>query len=289
MIHASGFRWELSGGAAQAAKITKVLNTDAYPGVNNSEIDIVVDKPYFNVSDIIIPENQEYRWRVITQDGSRQHRRIGPNQYQYTLKLTTNNPQFYMPRYLLELNKEWRKVSSAVADEANIDGGGFQFYSIFQSEGFVQQHSMKLEVTDKTARKAKAWADANNFNDNDLGRYANSIRQMWTEAGKLEGKPIAGFMSVLDSEMFNTLYASVENTLASGQESNIMYSPEGYQIYTASGMREQLKSTWSLEHNGNMTLQELEDWFDSILKDKVNDGDCKVVLSAGREFRIYQR
>lgn len=288
-INSHGFRWELSGGAAHKARITKVVNTDTYPGVNHSMVDIVVDKPWFNVSDVIQPQHNEYRARVVTRDGSRKHRRLGPNQYQYTIQLTTNNDQFYLPRKFLDNGAEWCKVSSAVSNEDNIDYGGFQFYSIFQSEGQVQQHACKVELSDKAARKAKAFADAGDFDGaaNDLGRYANSIKHMWTSVGrnKTTGLPIVKFMSLLDAEAHNEVYRNVENTLMFGQESNIMYSPEGHQITTASGLREQFKSGWTLGHNGNMNLSEMEDWFDSILKDKISEGDQKIVLSAGREFR----
>lgn len=195
-----------------------------------------------------------------------------------------------LPRTFLQNGAEWNKVSSAVANEDNRDFGGFQFYSIFQSEGYVQQHAIKVELSDKAARKAKAFADEGDFDKagNDLGRYANSIRHMWTSVGfnKTTGLPIMRFMSLLDAEAFNELYRNVENTLMFGQESNILYSPEGHQIYTASGLREQLRSGWVLEHNGNMSLQELEDWFDSIIKDKISEGEQQIVLSAGREFRL---
>jgi hypothetical protein len=244
-INANGFRWELSGGAAQKARITKVINSDTYPGINHSKIDIVVDKPWFNISDIIQPDSNKYRLRVMeSDDGSRRTRRLGPNQYQYTLQLVTNSDKAFIPRKFLEKNAEWNKVSSAVADEDNIDAGGFQFYSIFQSEGQVQQHSTKIEVSDKTARRAHALAKGDSsISAADLGRYANSIKHMWTSVGreKTTGEPVVRFMSLLETEMFNELYRNVENTLMFGTESNILYSPEGHQIFTASGLREQLE------------------------------------------------
>jgi hypothetical protein len=289
LINSNGFRWELSGGAYQKARITKVINTDTYPGVNNSIIEIVVDKPYFNISDIIQPDSNQYRLRVVTEDGSRNHRKLGPSQYQYSLLLTTNDPNLHLPRIFLEENAEWSKVSSAVADEDNIDAGGFQFYNIFQSEGVVQQHSAKAVVSDKVARRAKAFADRGAFEEaaKDLGSRANSLRQLWTSVGrnKTTGEPIMRFMSLLEAEAHNRLYLDVENTLMFGQESTNQYSPEGHQIFTASGLREQLESGWVLEHNGNLSMQELEDWMDNVIKDRITEGEQKIVLSAGREFR----
>lgn len=113
-----------------------MVNTDASPGINNGVFDIVVDKPWFNISDVIQPQSNEYRLRVMhNTDGSRRYRRLGPNQYQYRVMLTTNDPANFLPRKYLQEGGEWNKVSSSVANESNQDFGGFQFYSIFQSEG----------------------------------------------------------------------------------------------------------------------------------------------------------
>lgn len=72
---------------------------------------------------------------VQSPEGDRNGRRLGPNQYQYYVQLTTNDSSLSLPRAFLEEGAEWCKVSSSVANEDNIDYGGFQFYSIFQSEG----------------------------------------------------------------------------------------------------------------------------------------------------------
>ena len=70
MIDRSGFRWELSGGNDQKARITQVICTDAKPGLNKQTFDIVVDKPWFNVSDIVIPQDNTKLCRVETQPGT---------------------------------------------------------------------------------------------------------------------------------------------------------------------------------------------------------------------------
>ena len=139
MIDRSGFRWELSGGNDQKARITQVICTDAKPGLNKQTFDIVVDKPWFNVSDIVIPQDNTKLCRVETQPGtdSRVHRQAGPNAFRYTLRYVTDQEQDYLPSKFIQLNQEWCKVSSAVATEENVDAGGFQFYAIFESEGLI--------------------------------------------------------------------------------------------------------------------------------------------------------
>ena len=284
-IDRRGFRWELSGGNTQKARITQTVCPDDRPGLHNQPFDIVVDKPWFSVSDIIIPQSNRKQCRVTTygQGQSRSHHQVGPNAFRYTIQYITSNPNEYLDRKFIEVGSEWCKVSSAVADEDNIDAGGFHFYSIFESEGQIQQHAVKVAVSDKAARRSKQAADRGDFNDDQFGKY---LKMLWVDYGdKVEGKPLARFMAVLDAEAFNELYQNCEWTLMFGKKSNNLVSPEGHQILTSSGLREQLESGYTLRHNGSLSLEEMEDWFDSIMKDKISEGEQQIVLSAGREFR----
>lgn len=283
-INRSGFRWELSGGNSQKARITQVACTDTRPGLHLQPFDIIVDKPWFSVSDIIIPQNNKKLCRVTTYGNtqSRSHHQLGPNAFRYTVQYITNNPAEFLDSKYIQEGQEWCKVSSAVATEDNQDAGGFHFYSIFESEGQIQQHSIKVAVSDKVARRCKQAAESKDSSD-EFGKY---LKMLWVKyEDKVEGKPMARFMSLLDAEAFNELYQNVEFTLVFGQASNNMISPEGHQILTSSGLRQQLESGHTLEHNGSLSLEEMEDWFDSIIKDKISEGEQKIVLSAGREFR----
>jgi len=285
LIDRAGFRWELSGGNDQKARITQLVCPDTKPGLHNQTFDIVVDKPWFNVSDIVIPQHNQKPCRVVPEQGSqsRVHRQVGPNAYRYTLQYISDFESDYLSPKYIQPGQEWCKVSSAVATEDNTDAGGFQFYAIFESEGQTQQHAVKIEISDKAARRAKQAADRGNFSDDQFGKY---LRMLWVKfEDKVTQKPLARFMAVLDAEAFNELYQNCEWTLMFGKQSSNMTSPEGHQILTASGLREQLESGWTLEHNGNLSLEEMEDWFDSVIKDRISEGEQKIVLSAGREFR----
>lgn len=283
-IDRRGFRWELSGGNSQKARITQVVCTDSRPGLHLQPFDIIVDKPWFSVSDIVIPQNNKKLCRVTTYGNtqSRSHHQVGPNAFRYTLRYITDNPNESLDSKYIQEGQEWCKVSSAVADEDNIDAGGFHFYSIFESEGQLQQHAIKVSVSDKVARRSKQAAESNNSCD-EYGKY---LKMLWVKyEDKVEGKPLARFMALLDADAFNELYQNVEFTLIFGQLSNNMISPEGHQILTASGLRQQLESGHTLEHNGALSLEEMEDWFDSIIKDKISEGEQKIILASGREFR----
>lgn len=293
-IMADKFRWTLSGGNTEYPRITKVVCTDPKPGLNNSTFDIIVDKPYFNVSDVIIPEDNRARCLVVTPDGSAS-RVIRPESgygYRYTIKLVSDDPgKFLDPRYI-SIGHEWSGVGSMVADESNQDRGGFHFYSVFESQGQVGQHAVGYSLTDKACRKIKfakqqgdrtcdVYTEGGNAVD-----YAKITTALWVQDEQNNSvKPTFSWMSAFDAEMLNRLYQVVENTLMYGQQSSNNYSPEGFQILSASGLREQLESGHTLPHNGTLDLPTLENWFDSIMLHRISEENSNIVLSCGYEFR----
>lgn len=282
-IDSSGFRWTLSGGNVQHPRITEVVCNDSRPGLNNQPFDVIISKPFWNVSDIVIPPNQYAQCRVLPHgtSQSRQNRYVGPNKYRYTLQYVTDNPKEYLDKKYIQEGQEWARVGSAVAPEDNIDGGGFQFYSVFESEGQVGQHAVQWGLNDAACRKINQAR-----NKNDLSLAKGYTEMLWVKyKDKLTGKPMPKFMAVLEAEAYNTLYNDCEFHMMFGKKTSTMYSPEGHQILTSSGLREQMLSGWNYEHNGLLDLEDFEDWVTSVLKDKVPESDQKLVLAAGNQFR----
>ena len=286
-IDRRGFRWQLSGGDCHKGRITGIGCTDPKPGYQKQTFDIIVDKPWFSISDVVIPQDQEYPCVVVPiQDNaySRAYIMEGSNQYRYTLSLITDSLNEFLPSEYLQLQQEWYKVSSLVADEDNQDGGGFNFYSVFENEGQIQQFACKFECSDKTAKRVYQAKKKGKDLTDDLRGYD---KMLWVKLGdgKVKGEPLAGFMSVMEAKMLDRLYSDCEWSLIFGKHSSTLQSPEGHRMLTTSGLRQQLESGWKLEHNGNLSLQQMEDWFDNILRDRISEGKQKIVLSAGREFR----
>jgi hypothetical protein len=265
----------------QRLRITRVVCTDTRPGLNQQPFDIVLDKPWFQIPDIIQGEDNRYNLRVTNEEPIE----VGVNEYQYTVELVTDDPNFFFPADLIQEGMEFRKVSSAVANEANQDFGGFQFATIFESEGQLGQLAVKFELTDKAARKAKQCADEGKYGDEQYGNHINQLRIPFMSQDE-KGNPVkwTNFMSMAEAEMWNRLYSDCEFALMLGRASSYMTSPEGYQITTGSGVREHLEAGNVLQHNGNLTLAQLNDWFTAILKDKRDRGEAKIVLSCGIKF-----
>lgn len=293
-INSERFRWTLSGGNTEYPRVSKIVCTDAKPGLHNSTFDIVVDKPYFSVSDIIQPEDWRVRCLVVVPDGysTRSLRPEATGGYRYTLRLITDDPnEFVNPRYI-QVGHEWSQVSSAVPTERNMDGGGFNFYAVFESMGQTQQHAKKYALTDRACRKIKQAKErgARTCDVNGDGvsakDYAAITTALWVE--RKDGKGVThtyDWMSAFDMELMNRLHQDVENTLMFGRQSSNNYSAEGYQILTASGLREQIETGHVLPHNGTLDIATLENWFDSIMKHRIAEQNRNIVLACGYEFR----
>jgi hypothetical protein len=267
------------------------LISDTYVGIKNSTFQIVVDKPWFSISDVVIPESENYQCRVMAADTNRNGRGNTYNQFVYTLQLITNDPNAAIPSKYLDLDREWCVVSSAVATENNMDGGGFQFFTMFQSEGLVQQFAKQYSLSDKAARRLKQWSDSGRGStaglDEETKAMSKTTKAVWTVLGRdtMTGEPVTRFMSLFEAELSNELYRSVDYAMMFGRGSQSMTSSEGHTIYTTSGLREQLESGHTLPFSTALEMEELEAFFDYILKDRVSLGEQKVVMSSGKKFR----
>jgi hypothetical protein len=186
---------------------------------------------------------------------------------------------------LIETNREFYKVSSSVANENNPDYGGFSFASVFESEGQLGQFAVKFELSDGAARKAKVMADEGKFGDEYLGQFINQWRVPFMSTGEDgELKKWTNFMSMAEAEMHNRIMEDVEFALVLGKSSSTLTDRNGNTILTGAGLRQQLQAGNVLQHNGNLTLTQLNDWFQGILKDKLNRGEAKIVLACGIKF-----
>jgi hypothetical protein len=71
----------------------------------------------------------------------------------FTLRLQGDNPDKYIPAYMLEQGAEWSKGWTSVQSEYNGDGGTQQYAASFMLEGQVGAFAQKMTVTDKAQRR----------------------------------------------------------------------------------------------------------------------------------------
>lgn len=282
------YRWRLSGGMMQRLEVTRVICVDPRPGVNHTTFEIVLDKPWFKRPDVIQGEDNSY-WLRVESDIPEER---GLNEYVYKVRLVDGDPTKFFPERLIQEGRTFSKVSTAIANEDNADYGGFQFSSVFQSEGMLGQFGTEFKINDKALRKAKQCADKGLHGDESVAGLLSFFKIPFMdvdEDGKMQ--KWINFMMMAESKMWRRMYQDVENALMLGKASNHMESPEGHTITTGSGFREQVEGSGNvLEHNGTLTLSQLDDWFTAILKDKKDRNDSRIVLSCGFQFaKMFDR
>jgi hypothetical protein len=77
--------------------------------------------------------------------------------------------------------------------------------------------------------------------------------------GKITAQPMEKFMTIAEAMAMERLHSDVENNLVFGIESSSNYSPEGFVIRTGAGLRPQIEAGHVLEHNGTLSLAEMEE------------------------------
>jgi hypothetical protein len=142
------YRWKLQGAEEKFARSVENLESgNATAGINNTEFRIKLDLDYFDAPDVLFGEDNEYPLEL-TQAG------IPDGQGTvYTVRIQGDNPNIFFPNYLLEPGREFNKVWTTVASEANDEFGTQQFPNAFELENQLGAFAQSYHVTDK------AWRD----------------------------------------------------------------------------------------------------------------------------------
>lgn len=244
-LSANTYKWKLANHRKIRFSIVEKVETALRPGQNNTTFKIVLDKDWVREPDVLIGENNKYPLEIV---GEPIQRQLG---YEYTVRLQDDNPDAYFPTQLLEVGKEFWKVSTSVVDEANDRFGTLQFSSVFELRGQTGNVAEKIEFTDKALR-----VDINRRN----GKETEYWRIPFTDEN---GKKYEKFMTLAESEMMNQIMEDIEWGMVYGRKST-RKGPNGYLKRTPAGLRQQLEDANYLTHNGNLTLSKLDDWLSSI-------------------------
>lgn len=205
------FRWKLQGAEYKCARqVENLESTNATPGINNSVFKIKLDLDYYAAPDVLFGEDNEYPLQIVEgpiADGTG---------FIYTVRIQGDNPAVYVPASLLEVGKEFNKVWTTVASEANDEGGTQQYPNSFLLESQVGAFAQKLTITDK------AWRDS--------GRLA--VDFMYTDYNGKSQK-VSKFLPMAEAKMWDELYQNIEAQLVYGKKQT-QPGPKGYWKKTGS-------------------------------------------------------
>lgn len=255
------YSWKLRGYMKQVARVTELLETSARPGENQLEFVVVLDKPWYKEPDVLMGEDNRFPLEIVGDPSVR-----GAS-WVYTLRIQTEDNSYYIPTSLLEVGREFRKVSTSIVDESNTKHGTMQFNSVFEVRSQTGNFGEKIEFTDKALRIDKnAGKDTIThwrvpFLDNNKKTYYN-------------------FMPMAEAEMMNAIYEDIEWSLMFGRQST-KTAYNGYVKRTGPGWRQQVEKGHRLFHNNNLTLAKLDQWLSSIYRGRKDASNRKIVLMTG--------
>lgn len=252
------FRWKMQGAEYKCARLVENLeSSNATPGINHTAFKIKLDLDYFAAPDVLFGEDNEYPLQIVEgpiADGTG---------FIYTVRIQGDNPGVYVPATLLEVGKEFNKVWTTVASEANDEGGTQQYPNSFMLESQVGAFAQKLTITDK------AWRDS--------GRLA--VEFMYTN---YDGKTqkVTKFLPMAEAKMWDELYQNIEAQLVFGKKQT-QPGPKGYWKKTGPGIREQLKDGWTQYYSGALSISMMKEYLMDIFFTRTDETQRQVTAVTG--------
>jgi len=145
------YRWKLQGAEEKFARSVENLEaSNTAIGINGTEFNIKLDLDYYDVPDVLFGEDNDYPLEL-TQSG------IPDGQGTiYRVRIQGDNPNTTIPAYLLDAGREFNKVWTTVASEANDEFGTIQFPNAFELEAQVGAFAQSYNVTDKAQLTLRA-------------------------------------------------------------------------------------------------------------------------------------
>ncbi len=256
------YRWKLVGAQEKALRSTAVLDgitTGSTPGINQTTFRIALDEGWYSYPDVIEPEHDDYKIEIL--EGPYQN----GNQYEYTVKLQTDNFAKFLPPDLLDVGREFTKVWTSVVSEFNQDFGTMQFGSSFELECQVGAFADEFTVTDKAIRE-----------DNRMIGLPVPYRDT---DGKV--KYSEKFMPVAQAKLEDQLYRDMEYQMWKGEKTTSIDPTNGRMKKTGPGIRQQLRDGWTQYYNGALTESMLYDYLDAIFFSRVSQGQRKITAMTG--------
>jgi len=253
------YRWTLQGAEYKCARIMEDIESgNTALGLNGTTFRIKLDLDYYHYPDVLMPEDSRFPIQV----------KEGPipdgSGYIYVMQLQGDDPDAYLPSYLVEPGKEFSKVWTSVQSEYNQDFGTQQYPASFQLESQVGAFAQKLTVTDKALRDQGRLAVEFGYEDPSSGKFVKVER----------------FMPMAEAMMRNELYMSMEAQSMYGVKQT-KSAKDGYWIKTGPGLRQQLKDGHTEYYNSVLTVNRLKDYLLSVFFARENEQDRKIVAMTG--------
>lgn len=147
------YRWTLQGAEYKSARsMGDLAPSNTTKGLGGVEFRIWLDLDYFASPDVLLAEDNDFPLEIVA----------GPTAYGggyiYTVRIQGDNPNVFLPNYLVEAGREFDKSWTTIASEYNTEYGTQQYPASFKLESQISFFGQKVTITDK------AWRDQGKLN-----------------------------------------------------------------------------------------------------------------------------
>lgn len=284
------YTWKLVSNKARTFRITKVYPTpNNQPGKGGAQFKIALDSPGLMEPVLLKTEDPDApRLRIIGQS-----KQVGANQYELVVELQTSNPAEFIDPALLSMNSELVDCGTSVSDELNQKYGGDYFDDMFKLQGVVGAFARKATFTDKFIRTEIACRKEGRSMPGNA-TYTMGGKQMTGGAighgyvyqasfrgagGKIIEKGV--FISALEARIEERLQNDREMSFEFGRLQLGWDQDSKRSRKDPAGWREIVKDGHFFMHNGNLTLNQIEDYLTNIFATRKNFSDRRIKLATG--------
>jgi len=263
------YRWTVAGDDEINFYATELLVDPASkPGYGNSEFQIALDHDWLEEPDVLQCEDNRYPFLSVIG----KPRKFGTT-YHYVVKLQTSDPTAWISPEMLDVGRTFIKASSSIADEMNDKRGGDQYGSAMDFESQIGMYAAEFNITDKVVRR-------------ELQGKKTSAKESLTSglafAVRRGGKTIERGMFITNAEaqLLDRVEMDREMAMTFGH-AHIDYDSNGYIKRTGAGFRQLCKDGHEYIHNGNLSVQSLEDYLHGIFLNRLSGVERDVVIDTG--------
>lgn len=281
VIDGSRYTWRLVGDDEFFLYGTEVVTTQTKPGLGLQTFQIALTEGFCHEPDVLMCEDENMPLLEIV--GNPQ--KTGTGSWVYSVRIQTDDPTMFFPLSLLGPGKRFRKVSTSIADEMNPIWGTTQMQTGFTLESQIGYFGNEISVTDREIKKeiqsGKAGRNTSGYAYNIVARDKN---------GKLKEIPRGMFFTHMEGELIERTMNDREYAMRYGRKSNRKDVSGRYNKSTGPGFNQLVQDGQILYHSGNLTVQELDDYFNGYFFHKVDSNGRDITIDTGTlGFRMFHQ
>lgn len=290
------YEWYLVADADVDFTITELLVDPAgYAGKGNLEFKIAINKDWPHEPTLLKTESD--RLPLLRVKGHPVQ--LSPNSFELTVELQTSDPNAYIPAAYLMKGRRLIDASTSVADELNYKFAGDQFGEMFKLQSWTGNFARKAEFTDKFVRteisnrnggKGRvAYSIGGNSYSDGMGIKVNGVgtgfvyKQKFnlTNSGKADVIEAGVFISKIEARLEDRLMMDREMNFEFGNLEKTVDTDSNRPMKVAPGWRQIVRDGHFKQHNGSLTLSELNEYIAEVFLTRRTFSDRRIVLASG--------